>query len=129
MSLAIQVGYSTPPADGVDNGQKMIYIFGTIVPTGNYVTGGDLLDFTTTGDLIKTDYQPVQVQIWSQSQASGHSGYTYYWRPGGSLNNGKMQVLTTGSGAGQPMQELAAGAYPAAITSDTIAFAAVFLRI
>lgn len=130
MALTMTPGTgATPPFDGVDNGQKLVYIYGTIVASGNYTTGGDTLDFTTLFDLVKTDYIPVQVTAWSQSSASGHSGYSYYWRPGSALNNGRIQVLTTGTGSGQPLVELAAGAYPAGITGDTIAFCAVFARV
>lgn len=130
MTIAITPGTgSTPPFDGIDNGQKVIYLMGTLAFSGNYVTGGDTLDFTTLFDLVKTDYIPIQVQAWSQSSSSGHSGYQYYFRPGTALNNGRIQVLTTGAAAGSPMQELAAGAYPAGITGDTVAFFSAFARV
>lgn len=127
MATQINIGTTVPPFDGQDQGQKLIYVFGTIALTGNYVAGGDLISWLL--DALKTGYIPVQVQFFSQSAAAGHSGYQYYWRPGTTLANGKIQVETTGNGAGNPLQELAAGAYPAAITGDTIAFAAVFLRL
>jgi hypothetical protein len=89
LAIAAQKIASLPFA-GVDNGQSIIYVFFTITPTnvnspGNanpYVAGGDTLDFTTLGDLIKSGYVPLNVTLQSQSQANGFSGYDYYFRPG-----------------------------------------------
>ncbi|MGA2443278.1 MAG: hypothetical protein ABSH08_20190, partial [Tepidisphaeraceae bacterium] len=79
--------------------------------------------------LLKSGQTPLQVTIQSQSAASGHSGYQYYYRPGNAQNNGKMQVMTSNSVSGQPMVELAAGPYPAGVTGDTIVGIACFVRI
>ena len=122
MALTLALGTSNPPFDGVDDGQKLFYVFGSIAASGNYAAGGDTLDWTKLLDALKTGYLPVQVQMFSQSASAGHPGYTYYWRPGTTLANGKMQVMNGTA-------ELGAGAYPAAILADTIAFAATFLRL
>ena len=116
---------------GVDAGQFIDYLFFGVVAAGNYVTGGDVLNFSGASPLLTTGQPPVgPVTIQSQSAAAGHSGYQYYYRPGNpsTQSNGRMQVLTTGTGSGQPMVELAAGAYPVAITSDTIVGSAGFPR-
>ena len=123
MPLAITVGTTNPPHNGIDNGQKLAYVTGTIAAIGSYVAGGDSLDWTSTLDAIKSNgYIPLQVQLWSQSSGNGHPGYTYYWRPGTTMANGRMQCMNGTT-------ELAAGAYPAAITGDTIAFCATFVRL
>lgn len=130
MSLVVAAQKVAPtPFPGVDNGQAIIYVFFTLVAAGNYLPGGDVIDWTSLGDLIKSGYVPINVTIQSQSAAAGHSGYQYYFRPGAALNNCKMQVLTTGNGAGNALQELAAGAYPAAILADTIVGMACFVRV
>lgn len=135
--LAIAAQKIAPlPFAGVDNGQSIIYVFFTITPTnvnspGNanpYVAGGDTLDFTTLGDLIKSGYVPLNVTLQSQSQANGFSGYDYYFRPGSGLNNCKMQVAVNG-GAGNQKQELAAGNYPAGVLADSIVGMACFVRV
>src|SRR4051812_4031476 len=104
--LAAQL-VSPLPFLGADNGQDIIYVFFTLTPTGIYAAGGDVIDFTTLGDLIKSGYAPINVAIQSQSAAAGHSGYFYGFRPGNpaTLANGKFQVLQC-AGAGNPLLEI-----------------------
>lgn len=123
------------PFDGLDEGQKIVYAFLVLTPSnagnGGYVVGGDAVDFTKLSPPPPSGYAPVQANFYSMSGASGHSGYQYYWRPGNppTLQNGRVQVETTGNGAGNPLQELAAGAYPAGILADTIVGIAAFVRV
>jgi len=121
-----------------DRGQKILTWLFSITPSGSYVSGGDTLDL---GQLFGTQLvgnsaaipgmtpslnsntPPSSwfVQIQSQPAASGSSatGYTYLFKGGTTLNNCKMQVFQN-AGAGNPQSELGAGAYPGAITGDTI---------
>jgi hypothetical protein len=121
MSLAI-----TPASLFVDRSGNAIRVYGKIVATGNYVTGGDTLSFAGL-DAIKSNSIPVLVSISSQSSG----GFEYRFVPGTTMANGKMQSFgqqptsaTTGVIA---MSEVAAGAYPAGVTGDVIVFEAVFV--
>lgn len=136
MALAIKASViSGTPFDGVDNGQKLIYVSGQITPSGNYPAGGDILDFTAmtfpAGGNIQSNYAPVpgSVNIVSNSSANGHSGFPYFYRPGApaTMQNGKMQVLNAGGG-GNTLQDIGAQAYPAAVLADEIRFTAAFVR-
>lgn len=112
--------------------QGNIRYFGTIVPTGNYVAGGDQLDLGAGAAYPPGEAGPMstsapfKVRIFSK--AAPNSGYDYEYVPGSTASNGKMQVLT-GSAAQSPSTELTAGAYPGGVTGDTIAFEAEFRRI
>ena len=107
---------------------KTLEIYFTITASNapaNYPAGGDTLDLTQVlanlqGFLITSSAIPLQVYIQSQSAANGHSGYLYSYRPGTTLKNGKMQVLTSNGVSPNPLLELPAGNYPAAILNDTI---------
>ena len=132
MSLTIKPQQDVQtPFQGVDNGMTTTQVFFTVTPSGNYTLGGDTLDFTQLGDLIKSTRPPLQVYLQSQS-SSGSSGWWYTYKPGTASNNGKMQVFGTGASSGASHQELAAGPYSGtspAITSDTIVGYAIFPRL
>ena len=122
---------SSSPFTGFDNGQFLIYGFFSIAASGNYAAGGDALSFTGVSDLLKTAYAPLNLSIASQSPL-GFSGFYYAYRPGGvgmlaTLANGRMQVFQSGNNA-NPLSELAAGAYPAAVIADTIVASGCFVR-
>jgi|ERR1700674_2388185 len=116
--------------EGIDEGRDCMYVYGTIVATGSYPaytgSGGDTVDLTLVKPPIPTTRIPIQVSLTSQSPA-GMSGFTYLWRPGTTLANGRVQVQVAGT-TGNPHQELAAGAYPASVLSDVIVFCAVFVK-
>jgi hypothetical protein len=102
----------------VDVGTDNTYVFGTLVASGNYTTGGDTLDFTTVSAQVPASKVPVQVWV------GGSTGDAYAWIKGAALNNQKVKV-STASGT-----ELASGAYPARITGDgSIQFEAVFSKL
>ncbi len=119
MAIAVTVNY-------VSNDDDAFYIFGTLVFSGSYTAGGDTLDLTNQPS-IPASLQPVQLYI------AGQSGFNYNWIPGGALSNGKVKIFgqqptsaTTGVIA---LSELAAAAYPAGITGDTIQFEAIFKKL
>lgn len=104
------------------------HIYGTITPSGSYVTAGDTLSFAGL-DIIKSGQIPLRVEIYSNRPTSSPQTnlYFYNYAPGTSQANGKMQVFT-GAAAQTALTELSAGAYPAGVTGDVIGFHAVFAK-
>ena len=88
---------------------NFVYAIATLTFTGSYPTGGDTLDFTQVADKIAATQI---VQAFAESQ-NGNAGY-YVAVAGSALNNWKLKAFT-GGGA-----ELAAGAYPASVTTDVV---------
>lgn len=84
--------------------------------TGAYVTGGDLLNLGTTA------YKSNTIPLYISVQGTNISKYEYDYVPGTNINNGKVRVTDTTTGL-----ELAAGAYPATITSDVVTMYAITL--
>src|SRR5262252_2191508 len=74
-----------------------------------YATGGDTLDFTQVADKIPSTQV---IQVIGESQ-NGNSGY-YVPVQGSALNNWKLKCFAGGG------TEIAAGAYPASVTSDVV---------
>ncbi|HEV2315920.1 MAG TPA: hypothetical protein VGR94_11490 [Candidatus Acidoferrales bacterium] len=110
--------------DSWDDGRR-IHVAGTIAASGNYATGGDTLDLTSIGALgIPSTKPPIQGTAWMD----GLAGYDYVFSPGAAINGNKVKVFQQASGAGA-FSELAAGAYPAAISGDTITFYGIFPRL
>jgi hypothetical protein len=58
----------------------------------------------------------------------GQTGNDYVFYPGAALNPGKVKIFQQGASPGAP-PELAAGVYPAAITSDTVMFYEIYKRM
>lgn len=85
---------------------------GTLTFSGSYTTGGDTLDFTPVMGLLPTSQAPVQVAAWSQ----GGTPFAYVPIQGSSFNNWKLKIFQAGGA------EIAAGAYPAGVTGDIVAF-------
>ena len=108
--------------DTWDDGQR-IHVAGTVAASGNYSTGGDTLDLSQF-PVIASTQAPVQGAAWMD----GLSGYDFVFYPGSAMNNGKVKIFQQGSGAGA-FPELAAGAYPSAIASDTITFYGIFKKL
>jgi len=71
-----------------------------------------------------SDQPPVQGTGWMD----GLAGYGYIFTPGATMNANKVKVFQQGSAAGA-CPKLAAGAYPAAITSDTVTFYGIFKKL
>ena len=114
----------------VDSNQKLHYVFGTLVASGNYSAGGDTWDLTAMtlppGWNIPGFGVPMYVWIWEQSSA-GNGGFLYAWKPGNALNNQLVQIFQSAA-AGNPLGELGAGAYPNGVKNATIKFCAVFAK-
>lgn len=91
---------------------KRIHVIGSIVASGNYVANGDTLNLASTE--IKSASLPEFVMV------KGVSGYTYDYVAGTTQANGKLKSYSAYA------TELAAGAYPAGNTGDTIKFYAIF---
>ena len=108
--------------DTWDDG-KRVHVSGTVTAAGNYTTSGYTLDLSQF-PIIAATQAPIQGTAWMD----GLSGYDFVYYPGAAITNGKVKVFQQGSGAG-PFQELAAGAYPGAISSDTITFYGIFKKL
>ena len=111
----------------ISTGMDEVTIEGTITPSGNYVAGGDTIDFTTIqGAQVYTRiFTPQALPTYGSIQ--GNSGDVYAFVLGTALNNCKAKIW---SGQAAPIVELGAGAYPARITGDTnIYFAFSFPRL
>ncbi|HEV2287397.1 MAG TPA: hypothetical protein VGR81_00425 [Candidatus Acidoferrales bacterium] len=104
---------------------KRIHVAGTISASGNYATGGDTLDLTEIGSLgIPTTQPPIQGTAWMD----GLAGYDYVFSSGTAINSNKVKMFEQAGSAGA-FAELASGAYPAAISADTITFYGIFPRL
>jgi hypothetical protein len=108
--------------DTWDDGQR-VHVSGTVAASGNYSTGGDTLDLSQFPVTAATQ-APIQGAAW----LDGLSGYDFVFAPGSAMSNGKVKIFQQGSSAGA-FPELASGAYPSAIASDTISFYAVFKKL
>jgi len=81
----------------------------TLTFSGNYVSGGDTLDFTQVTNVLPSD---TIVQVFAESQ-NGNSGY-YIPIQGAALNNWKLKAFVGGG------TEIGAGAYPGTVTGDIV---------
>lgn len=95
-----------------------IHVIGTVAATGNYPTGGDIVDMKS--EKIKSSSAPQFTSF------VGRAGYTYVFLPGSTRSNGKMKILTGAAAVSSPSAELSPGAYPAGITGDLIRFYGIF---
>jgi len=102
----------------VDSTGKQVYVAGVVAATGSYTTGGDTLDLSNQS-FIPSAQLPKQVSLFTQTGQV----YNYAFIQGTALNNNKVKVYAAGG------TELAAGAYPAGILSDIIAFSAVYPKL
>ena len=124
MSISVSI-------QSIDETTKYLYVTGLLIASGNYPTGGDTCDFTAavidpdfTGPAslpLPTSKAPTQFTAESQG---GLLGYQYVPVKGAALNNSKLKVSALNTFG----TELSAGAYPAAVTGDSITFSAVFKK-
>lgn len=90
---------------------------GTMVPSGNYVTGGEVPS-PSFASFNPVNREPDIVLI------KGRSGFFYVYDD----TNKKIQVrVATTTGTNIPLAEHTAVAYVAAVTSDVIEFVAIYL--
>ncbi len=115
--MAITISLASNNVDS--SASNFIYAAGTLAFSGNYATGGDTLDFTTVAGVIPSSQAPVQLSI--QSQNGNFNQYVPV--QGSALNNWKVRIAAPGG------TEIAAGAYPASVTSDIVAFQATFRKL
>lgn len=108
--------------DTWDDG-KRVHVSGTVSASGSYTTGGDTLDLSQF-PLIAATQPPIQGTAWMD----GLAGYDYVFAPGSAMNSGKVKIFEQGTSAGA-FPELAAGAYPGAITTDTVTFYGIFKKL
>jgi hypothetical protein len=108
--------------DTWDDG-KCIHVSGTVAATGNYVTSGDTLDLSQV-PVIASGQPPIQGTAWMD----GLAGYDYVFFPGATMNANKVKIFAQDTAAGA-FPELAAGAYPGAISGDTITFYGIFKKL
>ncbi|MGH7837547.1 MAG: hypothetical protein ACREQC_06935 [Candidatus Binataceae bacterium] len=108
--------------DTWDDG-KRIHVSGTVAASGNYATGGDTVDLSQF-PVIASAQPPIQGTAWMD----GLAGYDYVFVPGAAMNANKVKIFAQGTAAGA-FPELAAGAYPGAITADTITFYGIFPKL
>ena len=90
--------------------------------SGNYTTGGETINLTSIlnpkfllsanvgypGNIV--DYEVLNCPV----------GYEAVLIPGSNLTNWKLKFEYTGAGANAPFNELAAGAYPGALTTGPV---------
>lgn len=119
--MAITINVQNVDASGV-----VVWVTGTLIFSGNYVTGGDTLDWTTaipqvgqSGAATPSVSAPQQVMFDSQN---GNAAY-YVAVQGNAPNNWKVKCFQGGG------TEVSAGAYPASVTSDIVVFQAQFKRL
>ena len=108
--------------DTWDDGHR-IHVAGTVAASGNYTTSGDALDLSQV-PVIASTQPPINGTAWMD----GLAGYDYLFYPGVTMNSNKVKIFQQGSSAGS-FPELAAGAYPGAITSDSITFYGIFKKL
>ena len=105
--MAITITVLPNNTDG--SGSNLLYAIGTLTFSGNYVVGGDTLDFTTVADKLPST-QIIQALVDSQNAAQGK----YVTTPGTALNNWKLKAYTN-AGA-----ELGAVAYSTTFVNGDI---------
>jgi hypothetical protein len=111
MAIAVTI-----PAQNIDATGVLVWALGTLAFSGSYTTGGDTLDLSQQ-PLVPSTQVPIQATV------QGQSGYNYVFIPGSALNTNKVKIYSSGQ------TELAAGAYPAAITNDSVGIQAAYKRL
>jgi hypothetical protein len=99
-------------------------VYGTLTFSGSYATGGDTLNFDAISKASRQS--PIFVEI---HETGVPSGYSYSYVASSDEGTGKVAVLETGAAVSTPQTQIAAAAYPAAITGATVIFKATFPRL
>jgi hypothetical protein len=103
-------------------------ILGTaVISAGNYVAGGIATTWVPMTNASGKNFFPAAgykslKPSFALFQSISGSGYGYEWN----LATNKLQIFVTGTAAGNPSEELPAGATPAGVTGDSIQFLAIF---
>jgi hypothetical protein len=85
--MAITITVLPNNTDG--SGSNLLYAIGTLTFSGNYVVGGDTLDFTSVADKLPST-QIIQALVDSQNASLGK----YVPVQGSGLNNWKLKAYT-----------------------------------
>ncbi len=107
-NAAAGVTFSSRDVDG--SPENFIFATGLLAFSGNYATGGDTVDFTTIGPLASATI--VNATAFSQNGTANQ----YAFVQNAAFNSWKLKVFAPGG------TEIAAGAYPASVTGDVVAF-------
>lgn len=128
--MAMQVQIQAVRAVG-----PIVEVWGKLVASGNYPNGvgGDTVNFNAAtldpsfsgpAVSIAASQAPIQLDAWSEA---GQNQYVYTPNLANATGPGNAQVKVSASATLN--SELAGGAYPAAITGDTIGFYAAFKKL
>lgn len=93
-------------------------VFGTLVASGSYATGGDTIDFTQLGSIIRAK-DPLFVEV------NGIAGFVYQYNR---VTKKLLVYANTAGGSNAPLGEHTAAAYAAGVTGDTIRVRMVFAK-
>ncbi len=114
----------------IRGGQGAFLVSGVLILTGNYPTGGDTVDFTAgvadpalvggAGPFIDSSLAVENFDAWSQG---GNLANGFFPVVGTTQKNCKLKIVSAFN------TELNAGAYPAALLADNIAFMAIFSNL
>ena len=104
MAVAVAVISISPNCPPVDNTQNLLIVAGTLTLSGNYGTSGshgDVINFTNTGDFIKSSQPPERVEIFENPAAgSAFLGYGYIYAQGTTMANGQLMIQGTPAAGG-----------------------------
>lgn len=122
---------ATVQINAVEGSGQFIIAYFTVVLSGSYVQGGDTVNFLTAiqgsgfigqaGPWLPSSGNPIiDLDFWSVGGNLSNT-YTPVIGTGASaLSTCKIKVTTGSAGGASGYTELGAGAYPAAVTGDTI---------
>lgn len=120
MAIAVNGSDGNPftTRDIEGTGANFVTTYASLTPSGNYVTGGDTVDFTGMASLVPSGAVPIEVDVVGQGNTAGTSwtaiGNYYALVQGTTIANYKLQCWVAAG------TQLAAGAYPATVTNDKI---------
>jgi len=115
----------------VDVGLDLLYVFGSVVVSGNYPAGGDAVDWTTLkglygrfGQIVDSSMQdPSYGPVQASFAVQGGTPNQYSMQQGTASNNWKMRGYAAGG-----IEFTGNNPYPASATGDIITFQAVFRK-
>jgi hypothetical protein len=130
--------------NNVDAGAQSLYVTGFIILSGNYPTGGDVLNFATAladpsfVGLVPSviSFSCLNMDVWSMNGSSingaNSTGYTSVVTRAGTpatINPATGIKLKVAALSATPSTEHAAASYEAQYTGDVIAFMAEFTKL
>lgn len=137
MSTEAQQQSSVTGIQMTSEDQLTLTIWFLLTLSGNYLAGGITVDLTqlfaagnaAPGASLPTGANPLLPVELESSRTPGQANlYEYHYVPGTNATNGKIQIFT-GAAAQTGLTELAAGALPAGVLTDTIAGRVTFPKL